>query len=332
MRFALTREQDDLRSVARSLLERGCPASLVRTAPDGPGVEELWRQLADVGAPGLLVPEDQGGLGLDEVALVVLLTEAGRVALPLPLLETVAWSGPLLAAAARDDLLTPLLRGEVVVAADPAGDGLYPHGRHAEYVLSGGWAGAGRVHLATVASAEREPVTSVDPSRGLVQRTGSDGVPIADGPTVLRAWRRAVLGAAAELVGLGRRMLDMAVEHVRDRHQFGAPVGSFQAVQHRLADALLRLEFAEPAVLGAAHSTAVDSPLAGRDVSMAKALASSAATAVARTALQSHGALGYTVEHDLHLFLKRTWALAEAWGGAGWHRDEIARYLGLVSR
>jgi alkylation response protein AidB-like acyl-CoA dehydrogenase len=170
----------------------------------------------------------------------------------------------------------------------------------------------------------------VDPSRGLVRHTGPVGEPIADGPDVLRGWRRAVLGTAAELVGLGRRMLDMAVRHVSDRRQFGAPVGSFQAVQHALAEALVRIEFAEPAVLAAGYSMATGSPDAGRDVSMAKALAGTAASAVARTALQCHGALGYTVEYDLHLFLKRTWALAEAWGGAGWHRREVGRSLGLV--
>ena len=131
------------------------------------------------------------------------------------------------------------------------------------------------------------------------------------------------LAAAAQLVGLGQRMLDMTVEYVKERKQFGVPIGSFQAVKHQLADALKELAFARPAVWRAA------STLESRDVSMAKAMASDAARFVGRQALQCHGAIGYTVEADLHLYLKRSWALAAAWGDAAWHRDRVGRALGI---
>ena len=131
----------------------------------------------------------------------------------------------------------------------------------------------------------------------------------------------ATVAAAAQLVGLGQRMLDMTVDYVRERHQFGVPVGSFQAVKHQLADALKEVAFARPAVWRAAAT------LEPRDVSMAKAMASDAASFVARRALQCHGAIGYTVEYELHRFLKQTWVLARLFGDAAWHRDRIAKEL-----
>ena len=131
------------------------------------------------------------------------------------------------------------------------------------------------------------------------------------------------LAAAAQLVGLGQRMLDMTVDYVKDRKQFGVPVGSFQAVKHQLADSLKELAFARPAVWRAA------STLEPRDVSMAKAMASDAASFTARRALQCHGAIGYTVEYELHRFLKQTWVLARSFGDAAWHRDRIAKELDI---
>ena len=132
---------------------------------------------------------------------------------------------------------------------------------------------------------------------------------------------RLALGAAAQLVGLGQRMLDLTVDYAQQREQFGVPIGSFQAVKHHLADALKELAFARPAVRRAAVTKEP------RDVSMAKALASDAASFSGRQALQCHGAIGYTVEHDLHRFLKRTWTLARTHGDAAWHRERIARAL-----
>lgn len=140
---------------------------------------------------------------------------------------------------------------------------------------------------------------------------------------------RATLGTSAQLIGLGRRMLDMTVPYVTDRHQFGVPVGSFQAVKHHLADARLALEFAAPAVWRAAWSLSQRGDTAERDVSMAKAMAGDAAHLVGRKALQCHGGIGYTVEYDLHLFLKRTWALEQLWGDTAWHRCRVAAAIGV---
>jgi alkylation response protein AidB-like acyl-CoA dehydrogenase len=122
-------------------------------------------------------------------------------------------------------------------------------------------------------------------------------------------------------------MIEMTVEYVKERKQFGVPVGSQQAVKHHLANARLALEFARPLVYRGAYSIAHDDPQRSEHVSMAKAQASDAATTAAGVALQCHGAIGYTTEYDLHLYMKRAWALARAWGDAAWHRARIEHML-----
>jgi alkylation response protein AidB-like acyl-CoA dehydrogenase len=131
---------------------------------------------------------------------------------------------------------------------------------------------------------------------------------------------RAAAGTAALLIGLADRMVAMTAAYARERHQFGRPIGSFQAVKHLLANARVALEFARPATYRAAWSLATAQPTLSHDASMAKAMASDAAELAARVALQVHGAIGYTWESDLHFFLKRTWALSRAWGDSATHR------------
>ncbi len=138
---------------------------------------------------------------------------------------------------------------------------------------------------------------------------------------------RAAAGTAAMLVGLTGRMLDLSAAYAKERHQFGKPIGSFQAVKHLLADARVALEFARPATYRAAWSLATAQPALSHDASMAKAMASDAADLAARVALQVHGAIGYTWECDLHFFLKQTWALSRAWGDAATHRRLVLAQL-----
>jgi len=262
----------------------------------------------------LLVPEVDGGLGLDETYLVPILEECGRVALPHPIVETAMVAAPQLGA------------GAGMVASDLGGP-LVPCAADAERLLLR-WGQT----LAVVErdGAEITAVATVDGAR----RTGrvshdSTGEPLTDDPAVIElALARGALGTAAMLVGLGQAMLDLTVDYVSERHQFGKPIGSFQAVKHHLADAALSLELTRPALWRAAWSVAHDEPTRARDVSMAKAMASDAAELVGRHALQCHGAIGYTVEADLHLYLKRTWALARSWGDTAHHTDRVADALG----
>ena len=315
------------RDEVRALLADRCPPDAVRAAweaPAGKVDRSGWDGLAAMGVLDVLVPEAAGGLGLDERALVLVLQEAGYAGLPQPLVETAAVAAPLLAAAGR-----PLPAG-VVVATDLGGPPLVPWAGDADLFLLG--APDGSLHLLGPDQVLVEPTGTVDRSRR-AGRVAWEPSPATALPTTAgdaaHARRRGAFGTAAVLVGVARRMLDLAVAHTSSREQFGRPVGSFQAVKHRLADAAVRLEFATPVVHRAAWSLAVGAPDASRDVAMAKAMASDAAAVTGRAALQCHGAIGYTTEYDLHLFLKRAWALGRAWGDAASQRDEVGRALGV---
>ena len=178
---------------------------------------------------------------------------------------------------------------------------------------------------------EIEPVETVDASRHCARvRPLTPGELVTnDAAAVEAAFERGVLGTAAELLGLSHRMLELTVGYAAQRHQFGKPIGSFQAVKHHLANARIQIEFAGPAVLYAAYTMAQGLADAGRAVSQAKWLAGNAAAVTGRAALQCHGAIGYTTEHDLHLYLKRSWALARTWGGADYHADRVAASIGI---
>ncbi len=318
MRFGLTDDQVAFRDAVRDLLGKECTPAVVRAAWEAaPGELDrgVWDRLDAMGVLGVLVPEGDGGLGLDETWLVPILEEAGRAALPHPLVETAMVAAPLTGAGAG--MVTTDLGGPHVPCAADA-DGVLLEVEGALVVVA-------RSRLAL------EAVETVDRGRRAAAVTlRSDAVADAgvEEPGALElALDRGALGTAAVLVGLGQAMLDLTVGYVKERQQFGVPIGSFQAVKHHLADAALALELTRPAVLRAAWSVARDLPSRGRDVSMAKAMASDAAELVGRQALQCHGAIGYTVEADLHLFLKRTWALARSWGDSAHHTDRIATAL-----
>ena len=315
MFFGLPAEARELQAGVRDVLASACGPAVVRAGwTDKPAA--LWQALGELGLVGLLVPEPDG-MGLDDLVAVAALQEAGYAGVPGPLVETVA-AAPLLAAAGA--LPAGLLDGTVAVAVQRAE--VVPYAARADVVLQ---LDSGTARL--LVDPKLEPVASVDGSRSAARVVGT-GTPLDVDPALVTLLeRRATLGTAAFLCGLGRRMLDLTVAYVRDRHQFGVPVGSFQAVKHPLADALVGLEFAVPAVLRAAQSLLDDEPDAALHVAMAKALASDAAWQVGRATLQAHGAMGYTVEYDLHLFAKRAWAMAADWGTAAEHRETVARTL-----
>jgi alkylation response protein AidB-like acyl-CoA dehydrogenase len=330
MRFAFTDDQRLLRDAVRDFLTKECAPDRVRAAWDDDGdglLPDVWAGLASMGVPGLLVPEAHGGMGMTELELVLVLEETGRAAVPGPIVETVAVAAPLLA---RDDgdfaeVLAGIADGSVLVTSAVGGDPLLAHADRARWVIA---RDGDDVVLAAIdpGSLVRQP--SVDACRRLFRGALGAERFVLDA-TVGDAFDRAALGAAAQLLGLADRMLELTADYVKQREQFGVPIGSFQAIKHHLADALLALSFARPVVHHAAYSVAHDLGTRPRDVSMAKAFASEAAHEVGRAALQCHGAIGYTVEYDLHLYLKRAWALAAWWGDADWHRDRVGTLLGL---
>jgi len=263
----------------------------------------------------MLVPESAGGMGGTEVDLVLLLEELGRAAVPGPVLETAAVVAPALASSLEAGVsvigtaaLEPGPSGGVVTAP------YVPHAQVAEVVLVPG--GIVRTASATVTDVE-----GIDGGRRLYEVTGPVEAFAYDEDL---AFDRGALAASAYLVGLSSWMIDTAAEYARQREQYGRPIGVNQAVKHLLADALLKVEFAKPALYRAAWSVSVGEPTRSRDVSMAKAFASDAAYRATRSSMQVHGAIGYTWEADLQLWMKKAWALQRAWGDATYHRRRVA--------
>jgi alkylation response protein AidB-like acyl-CoA dehydrogenase len=349
MRFALTQDQIAVRDTVREVLADTCPPSTVRASWTGGPVDRVTAALVGLGVPGMAVPEPDGGLGLSDVDLVPVLIEVGYAAVPLPVAETAAVAAPLFAAAgargvvdmndarsgvdsgARSTLdrasfieyLPRVLAGDAWVAVRRS-DGPVPWAGRASLVLD--LTGP----VARVRPVTGTDVSTVDGSRAARLLDDAPGELVTEDPALVALARdRADLATAAQLVGLGRRMLDLTVGYVKSRTQFGVPIGSFQAVKHHLADALLHLEFAEPTVYAAAWAVATGSRNRERDVSAAVVLAVDAARFVARRAIQCHGAIGYTVEYDLHLYAKRAWALA-ATCDLDAHLTRLAHTLDLV--
>jgi len=370
--FAFTDDQRELAAAVRQVLERECTPADLRvlheaSTPDPAAVggdagrrsRERWRVLAELGATGLLAPEGAGGLGLDDVALVGVLEEAGRAALPEPLAETAGLVVPVLAGLLERATPSGPVDGDRVerTLATLAGGGSVATvggvdaGRRHPVVttengvtprvvatgladvavlVAGGRDGGGpEVHLVDGTAAHTVTTPSLDRSRRLGRwewtpdpatrlSAGEDAVDL-----LAELADRGAVTAAAQLLGLADRMITMSAAYAVDRYQFGRPIGSFQAVKHQLADARVRLEFARPATYRAAESFARRRPGRSVDAAMAKSLASDAADVASRVALQVHGAIGYTFECDLHLFMKRAWALSASWGDAVTQRARV---------
>jgi alkylation response protein AidB-like acyl-CoA dehydrogenase len=332
MRFAFSEDQLLLQKTVRDFLRAECTPGRVRALweTETGRSPELWKKLAAVGLPGLLVPEAHGGLGLDEVDAVLLQEECGRAALAEPVVATAAVGAPLLAELGDTELaarwLPGVAAGDVLLAvghpanafladahvADllllPAGDELHavPRG---EAALTAQPANDPSQRLFTVACPP-SPARCI--ARGERARTLLDG-----------ALDRGALAAAAQLVGVTEQLLELAVAYASERKQFGRPIGAFQAVQHHLANVKVKLEYARPLVYRAAWSVARRDPRRSLHVSMAKAEAGAAAAFAARATLQVHGAIGYTWEQDLHLWMRRAWSLDLAWGARPFHRARV---------
>ncbi|MGH2728889.1 MAG: acyl-CoA dehydrogenase family protein [Actinomycetota bacterium] len=325
MRFTFTDEQRAFQRAVRDFLAKECPPEHVRamsTDPTGRSTD-LWKGLAELGVVGLTVPEEFGGLGGDERDLVLMLEEAGRAALPEPLLETTAVGVPLLLEMAGVDFqrkwLPRVASGDAIVTVGGIEGAPLADAHVADLVLMPRGDG---IIAATRGMLELALYPSVDATRRLFTFE-----PAAESQRLEAAFDRGALGTAALLCGIADRVIEFAASYAKERHQFGKPIGSFQAVKHLLADALLGLEFARPVVYRAAWSIATGSDDRSRDASAAKAAASEAALNACRAALQVHGAIGYTHEHDLHLWLNKGTALAHTWGTAAFHRERVARIL-----
>ncbi len=323
MKLSLDTSQLDFqRSLARMLDAADTPSAVRAWArgEHGPGLA-VWERAAAMDLFALATPEAYGGAGPLPVELAVAFVELGRHAAPGPFVETVAAAALLSrlaergAAAPAAAWLPRVRTGEARVTLTLPGGSPYALDADVCDAVLAVAPGTDTLRLA----AGHGPVRpSLDPARRLA-RPGDGGEPLAAGPAVREAAAyaadHAAFAVAAQALGVGCALLERTVAYVRQRTQFGSPVGAFQAVKHRLADALVGLEFARPLVFGAAVALASGARSAPAEVAAAKAAACDAAYAAARTALQLHGAIGYTAEYDLSLWLGKARALRTAWGG-----------------
>ncbi|ARP69738.1 acyl-CoA dehydrogenase [Streptomyces pluripotens] len=312
MRFLLDAEQLAFADSLHAMLTAADTPAVVRDWSRGEHASgrALWARIAAAGVFALAVPEEHGGVGPRPVELAVAFLELGRHAAPGPLAETVA-AAVLLGETPRAKEFLPGLAAGTDIATVAAPTGFALDGDAASLCLSP--TPQGLFRSATAPGVVRR---SLDPARRLTP-LASDGELLVAGPAggQALAWTR--LATAAQALGVGLALLDRTVSYVRRRTQFGVPIGSFQAVKHRLADAKTALEFARPVLFGAAIS------MRPADVAAAKLTACEAAYTAARTALQLHGAIGYTAEYDLSLWLTKARALRAAWGTPDECRDLV---------
>ncbi|KAA0085813.1 acyl-CoA dehydrogenase [Mycolicibacterium sp. P9-64] len=314
MNFEIDEQQRDFAASIDAALGSADVPAVVRawSAGDtGPG-RKLWATLADLGVTALAVAEEFDGIGAHPVDLVVAAERLGYWGVPGPVAESIAVAPVLLAGDAERS--AGLASGELIatVALPP----LAPRAVDADTAGLILVACDGVVFEGTAGAFHQ----SVDPARRLFDVTTAGESQQAD---TARAFEFGALVTAAQLVGAGQAMLDGSVEYAKQRSQFGRVIGSYQAIKHKLADVYIAVELARPLVYAAALSLADGSPDTARDVSAAKAAASDAALLSARSSLQTHGAIGFTQEHDLSLLLLRVQALHSAWGDPTWHRRRV---------
>jgi alkylation response protein AidB-like acyl-CoA dehydrogenase len=291
MDMLLTEDQLALAETIRDYLAgTHGPEVLRRLDADGNRDPAIWQGLVDMGLTGLLVPEAQGGLGMGLVDAALIAAECGRACLAEPLVDTAFVGVPWLIMQGKTGQLADIAAGTVKL---PLAHAINP------------W----------VADGEGTALKSVDPLRNLFVSANDN-----NDPYLLDL---AALMSAAQLVGLADAMLHQAVEYGKMRTQFGQPIGAFQAIKHQLASCAVAVEFAKPVVWQAAQALQDGRGSASVHVSHAKVAATDAAMLTAETAIQVHGAMGYTYEVDLHFWMKRSWALAGAWGTRAFHLKRI---------
>jgi len=332
MEFEFSEDQRLLQTTVRDFLDGEAPIARIRELWDSESgrSRELWSSLAEVGLPGLLVDEAFGGLGMNEIDGVLLMQEAGRAALAEPLISTAAVAAPMireLGAPLADRWLPGIASGAAIVAVSHPANPFTSDAHVADLLLL---AATGEIHAVDPADARLTHQPTNDPARRIfdIAWKPNAATRVATGTVARRlldsAFDRGALACAAQALGVAEKLVALAVAYATERHQFGAPIGSFQAVKHMLANVQVAIEYAAPAVYRAAHSVATHAPARAVDVSMAKRAACRAAESAARVALQVHGAIGYTWEQDVHVWMRRAWSLAGAFCTPAWHTERVA--------
>jgi alkylation response protein AidB-like acyl-CoA dehydrogenase len=365
MDFDLSQSQRLLQESARDLLRRECPLTKVRELmASETGVDaKLWGALVEQGWTGMTLPESVGGLELEFVDLALVAEEMGRASLPTPFFSTF-WAASLLQHAGAEEqrkrFLEPIAAGEKTAAVawlepggswDPSSIRMTAKKEGGQFRLTGKKVfvidGAGADWIICVARhgddlalipVERgskglsvRATPTMDETRKATELTfesvAADQALVLSRDAVVRANDLAAVFLCAELVGAMQWMMDTSVEYAKTRQQFNQPIGSFQGVQHQCADMLMLTESARSAAYYAAWALTVDDPSAPLAAATAKAYCSDAAREVGNKACQVHGGIGFTWEHDLHLYYKRTKSSETLLGDPTFHRERTAQLV-----
>lgn len=322
MDFTLSDEQLMFAETARALFTDSCTPDHWRKMMEADQAIDpaRWASIVETGLTLVLLPESAGGIGLAETDFALIAQEAGYVALPEPLVESAGVAAPMLAALAPEHELLADPTAAIAVAHP-----LNPYVANADSVAAILLEKDGEAYLATPDQVTLVAQPSIDPFRRLfkVEWNPENATPLGKADWDLALDRAALFNAAMGL-GLAQRAVDLAVDYAKERQQFGKPIGSYQAVKHHLASAQVAIEFAKPVVAAAAAEIGARDVQARARVSHAKLVALEAADKAARASIQVHGAMGYSWEVDVHLFLKRTVALTQTWGTPAYHRARIA--------
>jgi alkylation response protein AidB-like acyl-CoA dehydrogenase len=316
MEFALSEEQEELAATVRALLTKRADPRVERYD------EALWSTLCEqIGVAALAVPEEHDGFGASLFETAVVLEELGRSLAPTPLLSSLVTTEALLAGADDDAsarLLPRIAAGEVAAFVD--GDGPVLDGDLAAIVVVATDDG-----LFELAGAETVWVPSMDQTIRLAEVTGGTRTRIGDGPAARdRARLVGAVGCAALAAGLSTRALEMTVAYSQERVQFGRPIGSFQALKHRMADMLVLAEMSRSASWAASYALATGADDAEQLAHVAKSYCCEAASTIAGETIQLHGGIAITWEHDAHLVFKRAHALGQLFGAPHEHRAAVA--------
>jgi alkylation response protein AidB-like acyl-CoA dehydrogenase len=317
--FDLTEEQKEIKGVARELLATRSPFTKVREAAEAGAYDSaLWGELVELGWPGIAVSEEHGGQGLGAVELAVLLEELGYACAATPFLS-IATAAAVIDAAGSDEQrsrwLPGLVSGELTAGIGTRELAADAHGAAVVVLLD---ANGGEVQL--VESPQAEPIVTIDATRRFASVSG-DGQPLGAG-----AGERVRAAVAAEVVGVCQRALDMTLQYVKERQQFGTPVGSFQAVSHRCAEMLLNTESTRSAAYYAAWAVGADPDRLAEAAALAAAAAADSGREVTSAAIQMHGGIGFTWEADVHWLFKRAQLDTALLGGAKRHRAALAAF------
>lgn len=337
MNFTFTEDQLLFReAIGKYLMTEASPEKLrdIWTSEQST-VKDLLDGISAQGLSALSIPESHGGLAMGDVAWSLMTQELGYYAIPDALANTAYVGVGLLSAldnsvAVKDEYLEKICEGQVHVAISHQSTPLVADVELAQVLFI---QQNDEVHLVSGDQVEQVANPSIDSSRRLSQVSWQNNSKtcVAQGESGQKIWsdtfNRGALSIAGQLLGLAQRMLDLSVEYSLQRKQFGKEIGSFQAVKHQLADVAGKIEIAKPVLYRAAYSLETNHPLSDIHVSQARIFCSDAASLAARHAIQVHGAMGYTWEVDLQLYMKRSWAINNTWGDSIFHQSRVQEYV-----